>query len=256
MNNVHSDNSTQNHTCNTCKRSYSSRTTLRRHVCRGLNGNGPRTLIRVGAFEDETLQFPGDASHSLGRVLHRAWDSIRSGLRSQRFVDILNCRLYRTDGDSTPETPWDALERVWDRLECGVKLNCSVGCILRHNTSGSFRYYHSSSNNATLFPVAKTIMRKTELEQAFREYDSLDVREDASQRRPNTSWNLVAITNVTFYIYKLLDSSKIGANVELPEHIRNNRFVHSMVKCKKTGRSFDDNTAQNQSESLSIHTLS
>lgn len=233
--------SSQDFTCAQCKKSYTTSKNLGRHVCQGVPGNASRTLTRVGTFEDETARFPGDVDQPLGSVLHRAWDSIRSGLRTHRFVDILNCRLYRTDNDSTPDSPWEALERVWDRIDCGIKLNCSVGCILRHKNEGVYRYFHSSSNNAAIFSEAQTILSKAELERVFGKYEAVDIREDSIRRRPNTSWTLVAITNVTFYVYKLLDSARIGARVDLPVHIKNNRFVHSMLKCKKTGRHFNDN---------------
>ena len=181
-NRVHSSNAQQGFTCGLCKKSYTTATNLRRHVCRGSAGNANRTLIRVAEFEDETSHFPGETEQPLGMILHRAWDSIKSGLRAHRFVNILNCRLYRCEGDATPDSPWNALERVWEMNDCGMKLNCSIGCILRHNTEGTYRYYHSSSNNASLFSETKTIMRKVELERAYSEYENMNIREDAAQQ--------------------------------------------------------------------------
>lgn len=67
--------------------------------------------------------------------------SMMTRTKRQSLVDIINVRL------------WDP-ENVSFKVKIGesrnqAKMNASLGCLLVHKTTGEFRYFHSSSNNAT-----------------------------------------------------------------------------------------------------------
>ena len=61
-------------------------------------------------------------------------DSIRSSCYNRRFQDIPKCRLLRVAGDTDPTPPSEASVRVWNNLDCAVKVNVSYGDLLRHST--------------------------------------------------------------------------------------------------------------------------
>ena len=87
----------------------------------------------------------------------------QSGPISGRAVttDILKCRLLRVAGDTDPTLP-------------SVKINVSYGVLLRHSTSGRLRYFHASTNNATMFPVARTISNRADLNQLLETFEGVD----------------------------------------------------------------------------------
>ena len=101
---------------------------------------------------------------------------------------------------------------------------------MEHKVTGELRYYHSSSNNATLLERARVVRRVEDL-QAF--YDALariDLKEVATQRRPDRAWRLRSVTNLTFYVYKMLGTARIGgANDRLPSHILRNDHVRTFT---------------------------
>lgn len=245
LDHAHNERARRRFQCHYCGKSYASQSYLSRHACTPhTSSTAPtrtRRVVRLAEFEDPTLDYVGTTEPTQDQVLRRNWQSIRRGLRSHTYVDILNCRLFRFDGDQSPGSVWENLLACWNRFRTGAKINCSVGCLLRHVTNGSFRYFHSSSNNAALFPTAQTVVSENQLREVYERYNGVDVREEASQRRPNTAWSLVAVTNVTFYIYKLQDVSRIGSAQDVPDYVKTNRFLWSMIACRKTGQVYLDN---------------
>ena len=91
-----------------------------------------------------------------------------------------------------------------------MKINVTYGVILRHSTLGRLRYFHASSNNATVFPVARTISNRADLNQLIETFEGLDPAQLGINRRDGSAWILQALTNVTFYVYKLLGVNRVG----------------------------------------------
>ena len=123
----------------------------------------PRILVRDHDYDDATFHAPPTDPLELSEVYNTNWASIRSSRYNRRYQDILNCRLLRVAGDTDPTSPSEALVRVWSNLDCAVKINVSYGVLLPHSTSGRLKYFHASSNNALVFPVARTISNCADL---------------------------------------------------------------------------------------------
>ena len=169
------------HACDECGRSYSRASNLARLKAEVHNGEGERRrhrcrrcgrdfasrgrLVRDRHYVDATFHAPTADPPELSEVCNTNWASIRSSRYNRRYQDILNCRLLRLAGDTDPTSPSEALVRVWNDLDCTVKINMSYGVLLRHSTSGRLRYFHASSNNATVFPVARKISNCADLNQ-------------------------------------------------------------------------------------------
>jgi len=132
------------------------------------------------------------------------------------------------------------LRAIWRETGCRVKANCSVGAVLQHKTSGEVRYFHSSFNNASLFPSPRLISSETDLQKFYADVRETDLREQAARRRPNTAWTLRFVSNVTFCFHKMTNMGQIGHTVigktsdeeeeekkkkesRLPDYILNNR---------------------------------
>ena len=142
-------------------------------------------------------------------------------------MDIINCRLWdgvqhqRLAGDGV----WTRLLDEWIVVRSPFKVNASYGCVIEHKTTGELRYYHSSSNNATLFDRNSVVRSREDLDAFYSSLGAIDIEEIARARRPDTTWQLRSVTNITFYVYKMLGSARIGCSVAAPPHLIKNKHV-------------------------------
>jgi hypothetical protein len=78
------------------------------------------------------------------------------------------------------------------------KINLSFGFI------GVLWYYYSSQNNARFVYVPHLIRTEEDLERFLEELSRHDILEYIRQQRPDTKWVVHLLTNVTFYLNKLI----------------------------------------------------
>ena len=187
--------------------------------------------IPFQTLTDELSQSPETDDEILNKVLKDYWTSIKTKERRGKIVEILNIRLLdeegkQMNGHDTSKISLDILTRNWKRLRCRVKMNCSYGVILEHKTSGEMRYFHSSSNNASVFSEPRPIKTQEEMEKFHEDVINVDIREQSALRRPNTSWKVKVITNMTFYIYKILGMGKFGCvSCPLPKYLQRKKCL-------------------------------
>ena len=91
------------------------------------------------------------------------------------------------------------------------------------------------------FPSPRLAQSRADLEGIYERFVELDMDEKALQRRSSTEWKLHVVTNITFYLYSLHDSGRIGCSwgVVLPKHLVDNRYVITLQNDKR-GRPYDD----------------
>lgn len=195
-------------------------------------------------FKDSELDPPElDNSPELSSILQRNWGGIKSKLKCRPIQDILNIRVWNPlepnknfDGDIL-----NKLVMLWDVTRCRVRINCSIGLILKNRKTSELRYYHSSSNNATIFDSPKMIKDINDLKNLYSELTNIDLRRVGNLQRPNTSWKIAYITNITFYNYKVLKMGKLGSTNYLPQWIKRNKHIISLDKSPSTNKQFTDN---------------
>ena len=158
------------------------------------------------------------------------------------MVDILNIRRWHAgdssyDGDS-PDVISQTLRDAFKDAAVPCRWNVSAGCILRHKTTGELRYFHSSSNNATAFARPRLVLTNAGLDGFVSEVVDHDFAEQAVTRRPNTEWTLLMVSNLTFYIYKMLAATRIGSARQLPEFVRRNQHLLAMESIR--GKPIED----------------
>ena len=98
---------------------------------------------------------------------------------------------------------WAKLLLAWNAVPLQAKVNCSAGCVLRHLTTGEVCYFHSSENNASLLENPRLVASVEDLRRLWEDVSAIDLKERTRQQRPNTSWRLLFVTNLTFYVWKL-----------------------------------------------------
>jgi hypothetical protein len=128
----------------------------------------------------------------------------------------------------TASTFTEMVHQIFREQITAFKINLSFGFILRNIETGELRYYHSSQNNARFVDVPHLIRTEEDLEKCLEELSRHDILEYIRQQRADTKWVVHLLTNVTFYLNKLIQHP-IGARVVLPDHILKNRAVVALV---------------------------
>ena len=183
-----------------------------------------------------------DDDDELAITVKESWQSIKTFCKCHTFQDVLNIRMWDPVDDDFETTLGDKVAAVWNSWPWSCKMNMSVGCVLTHKNDGRFRYFHSSSNNATLLERSKFVSRESDLDDVLDELTSMDLAQKATSLRPNTEWKLHALTNLTFYFTKLKGVGRVGAgDIVLPNRIRGSRSIVCLTRNKHTGRPYDDN---------------
>ena len=109
--------------CRRCGRSYASRGQLVNHASREQVKPHPRILVRDRHYDDSPLAPLSTYLPELSEIYNTNWPSIRSSRYNRWYQDSLNCRFLRVAGDPNSTPPSEALVRVWNNLDCVVKIN-------------------------------------------------------------------------------------------------------------------------------------
>ena len=131
-------------------------------------------------------------------------------------MDIIDVRLWDPRDATFRGSPAEALRRVWTRGRHKMKMNVAVGSLLQHKETGEFRYFHASSNNGALFSKPVVVGTRAQLDAFIERTVAEDFLEAATRQRPDTRWKLYALTNVTFYAYKMSAVARVGDGSEAP----------------------------------------
>ena len=132
------------------------------------------------------------------------------------------------------------MREIFRRLRCRAKVNISFGLVLRHNTTGEFRYFHASHNNARFFNEPFAIGSEEDMIRLINELEEADLMEHGRRRRPDTKWIVHELTNITVYVNKI-NTFVIGApQNQVPDYITNNRGLVTLVNNRHTGQPYND----------------
>lgn len=154
------------------------------------------------------------------------WTAIRTYHTRRTVVDLVNVWTWN-ERDIRAGRAADArttLARAWHDIDVRAKFDCSTSCVLEHKTSGELRYF-KSSNNTSLLPAPWVVSSLDDLRRIYDGIASVDLVEGMTLHRPSAAWRLRLITNLTFYVYKMLGLRRIGSPVRLPLYLHSNRYV-------------------------------
>lgn len=128
-------------------------------------------------------------------------------------------------------------KRLHSYQTCGYKVAVSYGCIVEDRLEKDLVYY-SASHNQRFIEVPRIINSTASKESFCRELEEVDIVR--LLERPSSRWVLKCLTNIVFYITKLIDTP-IGRPVNLPNYLLHSRWLISLTHSKQTGRAFTDN---------------
>ena len=125
---------------------------------------------------------------------------------------------------------------VFKDQKTSVKIKISLAFILRNNEDQSLHYYYASQNNQLLFSEPHFVGNLNDLSDLALKIEQLDLLSRVNY--PNSKFSFVRITNVSFFVTKVL-RCPIGASTDLPPYLKNNKGLISLVSYR--GTSYDDN---------------
>ena len=169
-----------------------------------------RVLHNDPLFADLNIP-PHTEDVNLGNKIRERWESIKTYLRTQTIVTTLNVRLWNGDeaGGIDRNMLWDKLNGAFDLIDRAAKINYAFGAILQHKIDGSLRYYHTSPNHNAELPGPVLVRDVQTLQNLFDRVEHDDFTERAARKRPNTQWTVKAVTNVSFFIYRVDNAGRI-----------------------------------------------
>ena len=152
------------------------------------------------------------------RILYlRHWDTIHTEeTTGNRIQDRYNFILH----DITAVTFPEMVRRILTQQSTAFTTNVSFGFMWRNVEVEELRYSHLSQTNARFFDVPHWIRNEENIDKCLPNL--------SRQQHSNTKWVVHLLTNVTFYVNKLLDHP-IGGRVVLPDHILKNKAVVALV---------------------------
>lgn len=215
--------------CHFCRKAFQTKSYLNTHISQ------THIVQRGGNLDDITDPEPAsNPIDPLEQLCRDKASSIKTYFRHQRLVNIFNFRLV-----SQTQELKAALAEMWDsNIENQCKVQCSFGYVLRHRSNNDLRYFHSCQNNSPVLQMPRVVKSRSELMQLADYLSSIDWQSVALNQRPNSSWILQLLTNLTFYLTKL-PFVKFGCARTVPAYLKRNKSLQTLVACN--GRRYMDN---------------
>ena len=245
-NTVHPAGTISGFQCIQCNKCFTTKYSLTRHLktCKVTIQPSNSACTQTGGMRaqashnhennEEDVNVPQISNRSLKITLKKNWSAIKTYFKCRKVQDIFNFRLINQKSDIKK-----VLTNIWmNKLQNQVKMNCSLGFVLQHRITQELRYFHSSINNTQIFDSPVRIKSISDLLSSLDEILELDLFEKAKLSRPDSSWGVLQVTNISFYFSKT-DFPKIGAPCNIPYYIRKLKCVHTVISSR--GKPFNDN---------------
>ena len=135
----------------------------------------------------------------------------------------------------------EPLRQLFDQQTTAFKINCSYGFLLKNKTTNRFRYYHSSNNCCGRYLEEPSLVTNSQTLNAFLErIKETDVLQSAIAQRPNSDWVVELVTNVTFFLNRIIHHPIGCVGVTLPDYLKHNKAVVGLAK-DEHGATYNDN---------------
>ena len=136
------------------------------------------------------------------------WPQIRTRSVIRPVQDIYNFFLNSNINDL-----FDQIHNtIMSNQNSRFKINFSFGYILKNIETDVLCFFHPSYNNHCVLNTAKLISNSDELSRFL---ETISENDFENFERPDTKWQYLSTTNITFYVNKLR-KTVIGQSVMLP----------------------------------------
>ena len=213
--------------------------------CGGPPQPGPAPKRRRIASLDEDPLTPPPVEHAANDELSSAlqdfvqenWGSVRTHVVHGPIQTRYNRRLTSLDMRDLH----DQLFLLFDQQTTAFKVNLSFGFILKQKVTGRLRYYHSSNNCCGRYMEEPALITNRADFESFQErIQEPDLLNWAVSQRPNSDWICELVTNVTFFLNRIVQHPIGCVGVTLPDYVKNNKAIVGLTK-DEHGVTYNDN---------------
>ena len=235
--------------CTVCDSSFTRERNLDRHKrtvqCGSPPQPGPapkRRRIVASLNEDPVLAPPVEPSNdnlssALQDFVQENWASVRTHVVRGPVQTRYNHRFTTPDMRLLNEP----LGELFDEQTTAFKINCSFGFVLKQKLTGRLRYYHSSNNCCGRYLEEPSLIgNRADFDQFLEQIKEPDLLNWAVSQRPNSDWICEMVTNVTFFVNKIVDHPIGCVGIVLPPHIKRNKSIIGL-ETDGNGRPYIDN---------------
>ena len=237
--------------CDVCRRSFTRERDLDRHKrtvqCGGPPQPGPapkRRRIVASLNEDPVLAPPVEhaANDELSSALQDAvrdnWGSIRTYVTQGPVQTRYNRRLTSLDTRDLHEQ----LRVLFEEQTTSFKINCSFAFILKNKTTNRLKYYHSSNNCCgRLLEEPSLITNRGDFDRFLERIKQPDILKWALSQRPNSDWVVELVTNVTYFVNRILQHPIGCVGLVIPAYVKNNKSIIALEKDHHCNAIYNDN---------------
>ena len=235
--------------CDVCHSGFGRKDNLDHHKrtvrCGGPPQPGPSApkRRRIALNEDPLTPPPvehanDELSAELRDFVHENWASVRTHVVNGPVQTRYNRRLTSLDTRDLHEP----LFTLFDQQKTAFKVNASYGFVLKEKQSGRLRYYHSSSNGCGRLLEEPSLVTNSQTFNTFLErIEETDVLQWAIAKRPNSDWVCELVTNVTFFINRIIHHPIGCVGVNLPDYVKHNKAIVGLAKDHYRMRTYNDN---------------
>ena len=127
------------------------------------------------------------------------------------------------------------IDMIYHEQETAFKVNAAVGAVLLNQSkdeSPKLRFWHPSASRNRIFHSPWLIKKKTDFRRFTSALMNTNWVEHGTRDRPDTSWSLHLLTNITFYLYPITQHV-IGGEAAIPQRVRNNKAILCLDKTLK-----------------------
>ena len=225
--------------CDVCHSGFGRKRDLDHHKrtvrCGGPPQPGPSApkRRRIALTEDPLTPPPvvvpanDELSAELRDFLAENWTSVRTHVVHGPVQTRYNHRLTTTN----LRVLNDPLGKLFNQQTTAFKINCSYGFVLREKQSGRLRYYHSSNNCCGRFLGEPSLVTNSQTFDRFlARIAESDILQWAIAQRPNSDWVCELVTNVTFFLNKIVQHPIGCVDITLPDYVKRNKAIVGLEK--------------------------
>ena len=133
------------------------------------------------------------------------------------------------------------LRRIFQEQTTAFKVNLSYGFILKHTVSVRVKYYHSYCNCCVRCLDDPNLVTNFETVEAFLErIHDQDTLQWAIAQRTNSDWICSSVTNVTFFVNRLIQHPIGCVGVSLPTYLKLKKAIVGLEKDHHSKPYFDN----------------
>ena len=234
--------------CDVCKSSFGRKDNLDRHKRTVQCGSPPQPepapkRRRIASLDEDPVTPPpvepsnDNLSSDLQDAVRDNWGSIRTYVAQGPVQTRYNHQLTTMDTRELQQP----LRQLFDQQTTAFKINCSYGFLLKNKTTNRFRYYHSSNNCCGRYLEEPSLVTNSQTFNAFLErIKETDVLQSAIAQRPNSDWVVELVTNVTFFLNRIIHHPIGCVGVTLSDYLKHNKAVVGLAK-DEHGATYNDN---------------